>query len=422
MYFMDDNQRKSQDKTDLQQEEAANLVREKLKRIYGNDSDPGKVTKPNADEPSVKEEIKEVKQIVREHRVMSKHQRYLDKLTKSGLSMAEIQTAWHEYYQNLPSKEKHEVWDEFYAEHQRRRERAKADAAKRAADRQAVSAPSQPQIQNLGKAKTEPAPKTKKSKAKSIKKDILKQVSSRAKKSNKKSHWHSLLFGLATGFLTITILLFSFFNERFITPFIRPSHNVSATPIIVDPNQTDKVGPEPKIIIPKINVEAPVVFDEPSIEEKAVQKALERGVVHYGISSNPGENGNSVIVGHSSSNILNSGDYKFAFLLLKSLEKDDTFYVHKDGKRYVYKVFAKFITDPDDVSVLDPVKNRKAITTLITCDPPGFSTNRLIIQAEQIFPDPAKNTKSSVDSRQNSEPRQLPSDSPTLWNRITGWF
>lgn len=419
---MDDNQKKSQDKTDLQQEQAANLVREKLKRIYGNDSDPGKVVKPSADEPSAKEEMKEVKQIVREHRVMSKHQRYLNKLTKSGLSMAEIQTAWHKYYQNLPSAEKHEVWNEFYAEHQRRRDRAKADATKRAADKRAASAPSQPEIQNLGKAQTAPMPKASKSKTKSIKNDILKQVSSRAKKSNKKSHWHSLLFGLTTGFLTITILLFSFFNERFITPFIRPSHNVSATPIIVDPNQTGNVGLEPKIIIPKINIEAPVVFDEPSIEEKAVQKALERGVVHYGISSNPGENGNSVIVGHSSSNILNSGEYKFAFLLLKSLEKDDTFYVHKDGKRYVYKVFAKFITDPDDVSVLDLDKNRKAITTLITCDPPGFSTNRLIIQAEQIYPDPDENSKSSVDERQKSQPRVLPSDSPTLWNRLTNLF
>src|SRR5690606_1178644 len=108
--------------------------------------------------------------------------------------------------------------------------------------------------------------------------------------------------------------------------------------------------------------------------------------------------------------------------LLKSLEKDDTFFVHKDGKRYVYKVFNKFVTTPDDVSVLDPPSNRKAITTLITCDPPGFSSNRLIIQAEQIFPDPAKNSKSTIDPREEQEPVKLPSDSPTLWSRINDWF
>jgi sortase A len=422
---MDDNIKKKVDKVKLQQEEAANLVRAKLKKIYGDDSTE---QKPSTQEPSAKEEVKEVRKISRENRPMSKHQQFLNKLSQSGMSLQEIQATWHKYYEQLSNDAKHEVWNEFYAEHQRRRQKAKSDAVKRAEVKNdnTTSKQAGPSIQDLGKpqAKSEPLiGKPIKAKSESTKKDILKRISSRSKKNDKKSsHWHSLAFGLTTGLIAMLILLFSFFNERFITPFIRPSHNVGATPIIVDPNRTDNIGPEPKIIIPKINIEAPVVFNEPSIDEKAVQKALERGVVHYGITPNPGENGNSVIVGHSSSNILNSGKYKFAFLLLKSLEKDDTFYVHKDGKRYVYKVYNKFITDPDDVSVLDPPKNRRAITTLITCDPPGFSTNRLIIQAEQIFPDPGKNKESSVDPSVGSAPAQLPSDSPTLWSRITGWF
>ncbi|HEX5797920.1 MAG TPA: sortase [Candidatus Saccharimonadales bacterium] len=433
---MDDKPKKKVDKVKLQQEEAANLVRAKLRKLYGQEPvslklDEHKVTakkEPQSKEPSAKEEIKEVKKISQEHRPMSKHQQFLNKLSQSGMSLKEIQAAWHKYYEQLSDKGKHEVWNEFYAEHQRRRQKAQSDAAGRAEVKSENTASRQtgPSIQDLGKpqSKTEPLiGKPIKAKSESIKKDILKRISSRSKKNDKKSsHWHSLVFGLTTGLITMLILLFSFFNERFITPFIRPNHNVGATPIIVDPNRTDNVGPEPKIIIPKINIEAPVVFNEPSIDEKAVQKALERGVVHYGITPNPGENGNSVIVGHSSSNILNSGKYKFAFLLLKSLEKDDTFYVHKDGKRYVYKVYNKFITDPDDVSVLDPPKNRKAITTLITCDPPGFSTNRLIIQAEQIFPDPDKNKESSADPSVRSAPAQLPSDSPTLWSRLTDWF
>jgi sortase (surface protein transpeptidase) len=36
-----------------------------------------------------------------------------------------------------------------------------------------------------------------------------------------------------------------------------------------------------KLIIPKINVEIPVVYDVNTIEESAVEKGLERGVVHY---------------------------------------------------------------------------------------------------------------------------------------------
>ncbi len=238
----------------------------------------------------------------------------------------------------------------------------------------------------------------------------------------KNPHVRSLAFGLTMGFLTIFILLFGFFNERFITPFIRPSSNVSATPIIVDPDASGPVGPEAKLIIPKINVEAPVVYDVPSIDEKDVQKGLENGVVHYITTPNPGEKGNSVIFGHSSSNILNKGKYKFAFILLKSLEKDDTFIVQKDGKRYVYKIYNKFVTKPDDLSVLGPA-DRPSTMTLITCDPPGTSTNRLIIQAEQIFPDPATNVASSVtQSGVTGAPEQLPGNSITLWQRIKNWF
>ena len=421
---MDDNGKKPPDHVKLQQEEAANIVREKLKRLYGQEEpDIKKVIKS---EPDAKEEIKEVKKIVREHRPVSRHQLFLKKLSESGMSLADIQAAWHKYYQQLSNKGKHEVWNEFYAEHQRRRNKARSDANQRAQSKSESGTQTQtiPRIQDLGKPQAKPEPVIGRPiRTNPVKKQILRNISSRAKKNDKKSPWHSLAFGLSVGLVTMLILLFSFFNERFITPFIRPSHNVGATPIIVDPSQTGNVGPEPKIIIPKINVEAPVVFDEPSIDDDKVQKALERGVVHYGITSDPGENGNSVIFGHSSSNILNSGEYKFAFLLLKSLEKGDTFYVQKDGKRYVYKVYNKFITSPDDISVLNPAKDKKAIATLITCDPPGFSTNRLIVQAEQIFPDPAKNTKSSAGSKNDSsEPSQLPSNSKSLWNRITDWF
>lgn len=229
------------------------------------------------------------------------------------------------------------------------------------------------------------------------------------------------MFGLSMGLTVVFILLFSFFNERFIAPFIRPSQNVSATPIIVDPNSSTKAGPEPKIIIPKINVEAPVVYDVKTIQENDVQQGLERGVVHYPTTPNPGELGNAVIFGHSSGNILNKGKYKFAFILLKSLEIDDTFIVQKDGKKYVYKVYNKYVTSPTDFSVLGST-DRDATMTLITCDPPGTSTNRLIVQAEQIFPDPAGNKESSVKAVDTGNLEELPGNSISLWQRIVNWF
>src|SRR5690606_37361669 len=146
--------------------------------------------------------------------------------------------------------------------------------------------------------------------------DLKKQLTSRVRvrgKLSRRQHLKSLMFGLSAGAFTVLLLLFGFFNERFIAPFITPSRNVSATPLILDENSA--VGADPRLIIPKINVEVPVVYDVETVEEDAVQAGLERGVVHYATTSNPGEQGNGAIFGHSSNNILNKGKYKFAFVL-----------------------------------------------------------------------------------------------------------
>lgn len=391
---MDKSSRKNQP------DPAADVIRSKLDRIY-------------ASEPDAQEELEEVKAVKKSG--LSKHQKYMDDLSRSGRSLAEIQTAWHEYYQSLSDEEKHQVWHEFYASH----EKKKNEPEKKPEPAPTPAKPPSRAPTRRRRPSHQPVPQETYHRAEDPKKDLLTRIASRSAKSKRTAHTHSLLFGLGVGSIVLFVMMFTFFNERFITPFIRPSVNVSATPIIVDPNDSGPVSAEPKIIIPKINVEAPVVYDEPSIEEKAIQNALERGVVHYAITPNPGELGNSVIVGHSSSNILNSGKYKFAFLLLKSLENGDTFIVHYKKTRYVYKVYNKFVTHPKDISVLNPPEEgRKAIMTLITCDPPGLSTNRLIIQAEQIFPNPDKNKPSSVDQTAETEPEELPSNAPSLWSRL----
>lgn len=404
---------------------AVEMIHKKLDRLY-------------AHEPSAKKEEAEVEEMVEEHEKLSKHQKYMKHLSEAGLDPAEVQVKWHEYYNSLPEEEKHEVWREFYSEQEALKkkkaeeklaeevEKHKAESphpiTKRARDQHFESTNyERPEL--ASHKSSEPIigynsrPKRKK---REIHNKHLRKAHSHVKKVTSNHHVKSLAFGLSTGFIVVFILLFSFFNERFIIPFIRPSSHVSATPIIVDATNSGPVGPEAKIIIPKVNVEAPVIYDVPTIEEKDVQAGLERGVVHYITTPNPGEKGNSVIFGHSSGNILNKGKYKFAFLLLKSLDNNDTFIVQKDGKRYVYKIFNKYITKPTDVSVLQPIAGKTATMTLITCDPPGTSTHRLIIQAEQIFPDPEGNKESSVPVGTVSEPKQLPSNSPTLWSRIFG--
>jgi sortase A len=370
-------------------EPAVNLIRQKLAAIYG-------------EEPNVKQEI----QTVQNNSHRSKHQKFMYDLSQSGRSLSEIQTAWHAYYAGLPDKEKHEVWNEFYRQYETQRQQKPTPTSTQPLPKP----PSHPQ---LSKQKTKTYH--------DLKKQLIEKVQTRSNltKQKNKQNLKSIGFGLAMGFITLIFFLFGFFNERFIAPFVTPSRQVSSAPIIID-SDGGAVGKEPLLFIPKINLQVPVVYDEESVDEDAVQKALESGVLHYATTPDPGQKGNGVIFGHSSNNIFNNGKYKFAFVLLKQLEKGDTFTVQKDGKRYVYKIFDKKVVSPSDLSVLDSISGKEATMTLITCDPPGTSINRLVVVGEQISPDPAGNKQSTAIEAET--PTVLPSNAPSLWSRLTSWL
>jgi len=386
--------------SDEPKNEAADLVRSKLKTLYAQEPNAVDEAIESAQEPAKKR---------------SKHQQYMYELTSSGKPMAEIQTAWHNYYLGLTDKEKHEVWQEFYSAnntyipgaHHAQVEKPKQDAV-------IIEAPPAPAA-----VTKKPRHSTRPKSVSEIKKSITSTVQKQSKaKLTRRQHLQSLAFGLGMGSLVLLFLLFGFFNERFIAPFITPNRNVSATPLILDSGAA--VGQDPKLIIPKINVEVPVVYDVDTIAESAIQKGLERGVVHYATTPDPGEKGNAVIFGHSSNNLLNSGDYKFAFVLLSRLEKDDTFYIEKDGTRYVYKVFDKKIVKPNEVSALNSVPDKLATVTLITCDPPGTAINRLLVIGEQVSPDPTGN-KESTALETDETPEVLAGNAESLWHRIVNW-
>ncbi len=385
---------------------AADVIRQKIASLYKQ-------------EPSAKEEQVLAETVPAPQR--SKHQQYMHELSESGKSLAEIQAAWHQYYQELSDTEKHEVWDEFYRQHGKQfiyQPAITKDSSDNSRDSENTptdysspeTTPRDTPISSSGQEAT------KSSSIKEIKKSLLEKIAGNNQKHQ--ANVKSMVFGLSVGFSILLVGAFGFFNERFIAPFITPSTVVSSTPLIIDDSAA--VGEEPKIIIPKINLEVPVVYGEQSIAETDVQQALEQGVLHYPITPEPGEIGNSVFFGHSSNNIFNRGNYKFAFVLLNQLEEGDTFMLEKDGIRYVYRIFDKEVVPPTDFSVLDPHPDKDSIATLITCDPPGTSINRLAIYAEQISPDPIDNSESSVDPRDTTTPTELPSDAPTLWQRITG--
>ena len=370
---------------------AADLIRKKVEAAYGH-------------EPSVGDELEEIEEMAPKEK-RSKHQDFIYNLTNSGRPLHEIQTAWHEYYAGLTDKEKHQVWQEFY--------NTQAQEAHHPAITHRQPVPAAPIYSHNTMSQR---PKRTASKKLSHAKEKVKR-SPAVKKPAANQTLHSLLFGLGTGSIVIIIFLFSFFNERIIAPFIQPSRSVQNIPII----NTSSVSSDPLVVIPKINVEIPVIYDVDTIDETAVEKGLERGVVHYADTAVPGQNGNVVIVGHSSNNILNPGKYKFAFTLLHDLQAGDTFYLQKDSKRYTYQVYKRQVVSPNDVSVLG-LADKPATATLITCDPPGTSNNRLVVTAEQIDPSPAANLAAATQNKLAVSATIVPGNSPTLWSRLIDWF
>jgi len=398
---------------------AVELIRRKLDALYQT-------------EPKAKEEIAELAHTPGRR---SKHQQYMQELSTSGKSLAEIQTAWHQYYVALPDHEKHEVWQEFYQANSRRPSQYSqfvehhADAKPEAKTEKTVELEPVPEhakkLEPEAKAaifeKTPPTlPHRDRRSASAIKRHILSKVSSE-QQAKAKQHLKSLIFGISTGVIVLVVFLFSFFNEVVIAPFIQPSRKASATPIILN---SDGVAPTDKneVIIPKINVQIPLDFSVKTTDEGAIENALDSGVVHYPTTVTPGQRGNTAYFGHSSNNIFNPGKYKFAFVLLHALENGDIFYITYNGKVYSYKVFQKQIVNPSNVSVLNPVADKVATATLITCDPPGTSINRLVVWGEQVSPDPAGNTTGTPTATTTTNPTALPSNGPTLWGRLIKWL
>jgi sortase A len=387
---------------------AADMIRQKLANLY-------------AQEPEAAAESAEA-QASGTHR--SKHQQYIYDLSTSGKSTTEVQTAWHEYYQALSDEEKHAVWREFY-----QNQRSVNDSGPKLVHTPQAPAP-QPAIQpgyyheeKFVSSMPMPVKKSRLEDLKTvaeIRSQLLKKVTSRPS-PKARQHAKSLLFGLGVGSIVIVVMLMGFFNERFIAPFITPSRTVSSTPIIIT-DSTAVSDPTPKVIIPKINVEIPVVYDLGTTEESAIQNALEDGVVHYDNTPQPGQEGNVVVFGHSSNNIFNEGKYKFAFVLLSRLETGDIFYLTKDGTRYAYKIYDKKIVKPTAIEVLGAA-DKPDTATLITCDPPGTTLNRLVVIGEQISPDANANVAVEPNQPTVAEvPGVIPSNAPSLWQRLTSWL
>lgn len=256
---------------------------------------------------------------------------------------------------------------------------------------------------------------------------LRRKIRKRATDSVKKTRRRRRYIPIVAGIAVVLLVLFLQYNRLIFAPimaYVSPGNAPASSIEAIDPNVTGTVSPEPRLIIPKLNVDVPINFN---VALSEVMAAMNHGVAHYriaGASAYPGEIGNFVITGHSAGDIYSSNPYKYIFSGLERLEDGDLIYVNYNSVRYTYRVIKKEIVDPSNVASL-VVDTNKPLLTLVTCTPLGTSTNRLLVTAEQISPnyeggatiDQGQPTAGDVDT-------MLPSNEPSffegIWNFLTG--
>ncbi len=320
--------------------------------------------------------------------------------TVANSDWRQYHSAWQSYYQ--------QYYERYYLAQLHRRQQAIKPVTTTSTQQEGVTP--QPQLQEEI---------TEDQAVNELRSKLLNEVKERSAKVRRSRHFMPLVAAISVA-LVFGILQYNRLIVAQVKAYVSPG-SINPQNVILDPTTSTKVGPEPKVIIPKINVDAPVVYDVPSLAEHVVQDKLRSGVVHYpipGASSVPGQTGNTVILGHSSNDVFDDGAYKFVFVQLDKLQKGDTFYLNYQGTRYTYSVTEKKVIDPTEVSQL-VINTDKPLATLVTCTPPGTALKRLVVIAEQISPDPTKAT-SNTNATNNSKLPSIAGNSPTLFERLFG--
>ena len=250
---------------------------------------------------------------------------------------------------------------------------------------------------------------------------IRKKATESAKNTRRKRHLIPILAGVAVAL----VILFLQYNRLIFAPimaYVSPGDAPASEIEAIDPTGSQAVSPDPRLIIPKLNVDVPVHF---GIALSEVMSAMNNGVAHYriaGASAFPGEVGNLVITGHSAGDVYSSNPYKYIFSGLERLEDGDLIYVNYQSKRYTYRVVKKEVVEPSNVASL-VVGTKKPILTLVTCTPLGTSKYRLLVTAEQISPS-VEEAEEAEQYTPSDSSESLPSNEPSffegIWNFMTG--
>lgn len=332
-------------------------------------------------------------------------------------------SAWQAYYQKYYSEYYSNAAKNYVA-----KERLK-DARENAEDEEILHAlaHSNPRNKNTGLSLNQDGT-NQTSNSDSIRENLRTKIRAKAAVNMKKTRKMRKFIPIIAGITVVLVILFLQYNRLIFAPimaYMSPG-NVPASQInALDPTINQTVSADPRLIIPKLNVDVPVHF---GIQLSEVMSAMNHGVAHYrisGASAFPGEIGNLVITGHSAGDVYSSNPYKYIFSGLERLEDGDLIYVNYNSVRYTYRVTKKEVVEPTDVGALI-YTTTKPMLTLVTCTPLGTSRQRLLVTAEQISPsyEGASESPTADINVDTGEAIEMPANEPGffegIWNWLTG--
>ena len=121
--------------------------------------------------------------------------------------------------------------------------------------------------------------------------------------------------------------------------------------------------------VPSCDIQVPLI-------EGVDSAALRKGAGHFTETANIGEEGNACYAGHYST------IYNCIFNNLPNVKLyDEVIGYNAKGEKTIYYVISKYVTTPDNISVLTQYEDTKDLT-LVTCSENG--TRRLIIQCRAL--------------------------------------
>lgn len=301
----------------------------------------------------------------------------------------------------------HSAWQSYYQQYYERYYIGRVHEVKKALEEEAHVQPQENQTISRDEAMLD------------IRSKLRSTINERAEKVRKSRHFVPILAGV----MVMLIFLFLQYNRTVfaaVDAYVTPS-SLDPSNLIIDPNAATTVSSDPRLIIPKIGVDVPIIWDADASSEDSLNAAMDKGVVWFninGANARPGENGNFVVSGHSSNDWLDQGDYKFIFARLEQMKVGDPIYVNYNSVRYTYTVTKTQVVKPTDVAALH-VGTDKPQITLITCTPLGTALNRLLVFGDQISPDPSAATTSATTTT-STDTEEMPANSPTFLERIFG--